>query len=194
MAEMEYFCCFNSYLKKTRNLSDSELGRLFRALMTYNATGEKAQLNGREETAFDFISEDIDTAKEKYAARCEQNKTNRAKQPITTVDERQPSSTTVDVRHQTKNKKQNNNPLTPLQGESDGVPKPKAFVPPTPEEVNAYCQERKNGIDGTEFVDFYQSKGWLIGKSKMKDWKAAVRTWEKSRKAQSQPEPERRWI
>ena len=106
MAEMEYFCCFNSYLKKTRNLSDSELGRLFRALMTYNATGEKAQLNGREETAFDFISEDIDAAKEKYAARCEQNKVNRTKQTSTTVNERQPSSTTVNERDQTKNKKQ----------------------------------------------------------------------------------------
>lgn len=106
MAEMEYFCCFNSYLKKTRNLSDSELGRLFRALMNYNATGEKAQLNGREETAFDFIVEDIDAAKEKYAARCEQNRANRTKQTSTTVDERERPLTNADENDQTKNKKQ----------------------------------------------------------------------------------------
>ena len=67
---LEYFCCFNSYRKKTRNLSDSELGRLFRALMVYNETGEKTQLNGREETAFDFITEDIDAAKERYSEKC----------------------------------------------------------------------------------------------------------------------------
>lgn len=86
------------------------------------------------------------------------------------------------------------NPLTPLQGESESAPKPKSFVPPTPEEVNAYCKERGNGIDGSEFVDFYQSKGWLVGKSKMKDWKAAVRTWEKSRKDEVPPKPERKWL
>lgn len=52
------------------------------------------------------------------------------------------------------------------------------FVPPSPEEVAAYCTERKNGIDPESFIAFYQSKGWMIGKNKMKDWKAAVRTWE----------------
>lgn len=73
---MEYFCCYNDYLTKTRNLSDSELGRLFRALMTYSATGEKTQLNGREGMAFDFISIDIDTAKERYNAKCVKLKSN----------------------------------------------------------------------------------------------------------------------
>lgn len=56
------------------------------------------------------------------------------------------------------------------------------FVPPTPEEVQAYCDERDNHINANEFVDFYSSKGWMIGKNKMKDWKAAVRTWESKRK------------
>ena len=52
------------------------------------------------------------------------------------------------------------------------------FVPPTLSEVKAYCQERNNGINPQHFIDFYASKGWMIGKNKMKDWKAAVRTWE----------------
>lgn len=54
------------------------------------------------------------------------------------------------------------------------------FTPPTPEEVQEYCNERQNGIKGQEFCDYYQSKGWMIGKNKMKDWKAAVRTWERN--------------
>ncbi len=53
------------------------------------------------------------------------------------------------------------------------------FVPPSVEEVRAYCQERQNRIDPERFVDFYVSKGWKIGNQSMKDWKAAVRTWEK---------------
>ena len=58
----------------------------------------------------------------------------------------------------------------------------KRFIPPTVDMVSEYCLERKNSVDPEEFVDFYTSKGWLIGKNKMKDWKAAVRTWERSSK------------
>ena len=63
----------------------------------------------------------------------------------------------------------------------------KRFTPPTVDEVAAYCGERNNRIDPQTFVDFYASKGWVVGKSKMKDWKASIRTWEK-RDGNSQPE------
>ena len=59
-------------------------------------------------------------------------------------------------------------------------PKPKRFVPPTPDDVKQYCRERNNAVDPERFVDFYASKGWMVGKTKMKDWKASVRTWEKT--------------
>lgn len=58
-------------------------------------------------------------------------------------------------------------------------PKRKVFTPPTVEEVKQYCQERNNNVDAETFVDFYECKGWMVGKNKMKDWKAAVRTWER---------------
>lgn len=58
-------------------------------------------------------------------------------------------------------------------------PQTHRFIPPTVEEVRAYCQERKNRVDPERFVAFYESKGWMVGKNKMKDWKAAVITWEK---------------
>ena len=70
----------------------------------------------------------------------------------------------------------------PIQSESntntEGVQR-KRFTPPSLEEVKAYCQERKNGVDPQAFIDFYTSKGWKIGKETMKDWQAAVRTWER---------------
>lgn len=56
---------------------------------------------------------------------------------------------------------------------------PKKFTPPTVDEVRTYCQERGNSVDPEAFCDFYTSKGWKVGKNPMKDWKAAVRTWEK---------------
>lgn len=54
------------------------------------------------------------------------------------------------------------------------------FILPTLEEVRSYCAERKNNVDAQRFVDYYTSNGWLVGKNKMKDWRAAVRTWERN--------------
>jgi hypothetical protein len=62
---------------------------------------------------------------------------------------------------------------------TDTPPGKSKFIPPTVEEVESYCLERKKQVDAQRFVDFYTSKGWMVGKNKMKDWKAAVRTWEK---------------
>ena len=58
------------------------------------------------------------------------------------------------------------------------------FIPPSVEEVADYCFERMNNVDPEQFVDFYSAKGWMLGKNKMKDWKAAVRTWERKDKEQ----------
>jgi len=81
-------------------------------------------------------------------------------------------------------------PRNPIQSESNPNPNPNpkgicankshGFTPPTLEEVAAYCRDRNNGVDPQKWYDFYSAKGWMIGKNKMKDWKAAVRTWEKS--------------
>jgi hypothetical protein len=56
----------------------------------------------------------------------------------------------------------------------------KRFTPPQVSEVQEYCTERGNKVDAERFVDFYSMKGWYVGSNKMKDWKAAVRTWEKN--------------
>ena len=58
------------------------------------------------------------------------------------------------------------------------------FTPPTKEEVSAYCKERNNHVNADQFVDFYTAKGWTVGKNPMKDWKAAVRTWEQREKGE----------
>jgi hypothetical protein len=61
------------------------------------------------------------------------------------------------------------------------------FVPPSVDEVRIYCQERGNGIDPEHFVDYYETRGWAVGKNSMKDWKAAVRTWEGREKTHKGP-------
>ena len=75
--------------------------------------------------------------------------------------------------------------------EKDANASKKKFAPPSLEEVEAYCKERGNTVDAAQFIDFYASKGWFVGKVTMKDWKAAIRTWEKNRiiPSSSKPQP-----
>ncbi len=59
------------------------------------------------------------------------------------------------------------------------------FIKPTIDEIKEYCIERNNGINAEAFYDFYEAKGWYVGKNKMKDWKACVRTWEKRKEKET---------
>lgn len=67
-----------------------------------------------------------------------------------------------------------------LNNKEENKLKEEKFKKPTLEEIKQYCEERKNYVHAEAFYDFYESKGWLVGKSKMKDWKACVRTWERN--------------
>lgn len=66
------------------------------------------------------------------------------------------------------------------KGTSGEVPSPKSsrFIPPTLAEVEAYCFTRNNSVNAQQFIDFYSSKNWYVGKNKMTDWRASVRLWE----------------
>lgn len=86
------------------------------------------------------------------------------------------------------NKEKEKSPCTPLKeketkGEKElslqRVRVRGSFVPPAVEEVAAYCRERRNTVDPKAFVAFYESNGWKVGRNAMKDWHAAVRTWER---------------
>jgi len=63
----------------------------------------------------------------------------------------------------------------------------KKFTKPTLQEITTYCKERRNQVDPQQFLDHYESNGWRVGRNAMKDWRAAVRTWEKNDFASSMP-------
>ena len=86
----------------------------------------------------------------------------------------QPVNTNKNVKNE-KNVRNNNN--------NNNIAR---FVPPDVEMVRAYCEERNNSIDPQAFIDHYTANGWMRGKTKIKDWKACVRTWERNR--QTRPE------
>ena len=71
-----------------------------------------------------------------------------------------------------------------IEKDNNRAAKPPRFIPPNIQDVRDYCKERGNNVDPENFWDFYQAKNWMVGKNKMKDWKAAVRTWERNRKGE----------
>lgn len=84
---------------------------------------------------------------------------------------------TVSIQNHNKNKNNNKNKEEEEKSIIDSISK---FKKPTIEEIKKYCLERKNNIDSEKFYNYYESIGWLVGKSKMKNWQAAIRTWEQN--------------
>jgi hypothetical protein len=66
-------------------------------------------------------------------------------------------------------------------------PQQNNFLKPSIEEIEAYCMERKNAVDPIQFFDYYEANGWKVGRNSMKDWKAAVRTWERNENGGKKP-------
>lgn len=121
-----------------------------------------------------------DTCQNNKPEADQQNDQQNDQQPTSTRPAPDQHPTTIQEYKNIRTEEDNNTPHTP-QGGGSARSRSARFVPPSPDEVQRYCDERHNGIVGSEFCDFYASKGWMIGKTRMKDWKAAIRTWERKR-------------
>lgn len=119
---------------------------------------------------------------DKYNINIDFTNTQPNTQPNQQLTQFQHSANTVPTLLKEDNKDNNNNKETKEEELTYVSKKKRTFVPPTVEEVTEYIKEKKLHFDADKFVDFYESKGWYIGKNKMKDWKAACRTWEGKRK------------
>jgi DNA-binding transcriptional MerR regulator len=89
--------------------------------------------------------------------------------------ENEPTNTQLTNEQQTTNKQ-----LTTNKNDKNE----KKFIIPTFNDVLEYCMQNNLDVDGVKFINFYESKGWMVGKNKMKDWKAAIRTWVKPKQEQ----------
>lgn len=184
---------YHAYSEHFELLTDEELGRLLRAVMIYDERGVVTELEGMAKMAFSFIKKDLDISREKYEAKCEKNRENgekggRGKRKETETEKSEcknekpeKSERFFEKPQKADNENENDNDNDNDNGNGNGNKKTRArFVPPSVEEVRTYCRERKNNVDPQRFIDHYTSNGWKVGKNPMKDWKAAVRTWEQN--------------
>ena len=190
----------SSFPKAVEALGDAELGRLFRGMMEYAFSGTSPQLPGAERILWPTVKADIDEQLSSFSSRSEANKVNVSKRiERHRIDTNRNESIRIDDSREEEKREEKGeeksspshspvkeNPLKEESKEEENINNKKArFVPPTVEEVRAYCQKRRSTVDPETFVDFYTSKGWKVGQNPMKDWQAAVRTWERSRRGSS---------
>lgn len=161
-------------------------GIVFTNMMRY-FDADNSQLmpmDALEAMAFNVVKINVDDSFSEYADRQRVNQANGLKGGRPAKTEEDPNNpvgnkiteiTRVQKREERRKKEEDRS------GTGADRPPRARFSPPSFEEVLAYCRERANGIDAHRFLDYYTANGWVQGRGKpIKDWKAAVRTWERN--------------
>lgn len=196
------FVFYTDYINQIELLNMQQRGLLFTAVMYYAAGCEPPELDGITSMAFSFIRNQLDKDIEKYNRTVEARreagkkggrppvKPNEANAFSENQEEAKKANAFLEKqKKQTKVKKPDNDNVNDndnvLKENTLAGVKEKRFAPPTLENVIGYCREMGYSMDAQRFIDFYASKGWMVGKNKMKDWKAAVRNWARQDKEQA---------
>ena len=176
----ESFTFFRSFADGLNDIEDdATYRRMCNAIINYALYDQEPDLHGLEMTAFRTWRSNIDASNRRRDGGRSLQVDDRSVQVdcrSVQVSDRslQVSGRSVQVADTNKNKN-----INIKEKDKEKVVR---FKPPTPQEVQQYAFEHGYSIDADRFVDFYESKGWMVGKSKMKDWKAAVRNWARSQR------------
>lgn len=174
------------YLEEMEALNDAEFGRLTRALLVYSMTGEQIALCGNERFYAKRVMAQEDRFKASYedvsVVRREAGKAGAAArwQNGKRIFANGKNSKAMPANGKNGNTETNTETKTNTLPSDDGKSDTRAarFTPPSIDEVEAYVQGQGYHVNAERFVSFYAQKGWMVGKNHMKDWRAAVRSWE----------------
>lgn len=182
--------CHNYQHEADYNLLAYDLrtdAKIIKSILEDYGLFEFTDINGQKFFYSERLSESMQTREEILAKRSEAGKKGRAKQleQHAKTQEIADGGQTLgnyqananDCPSNKRKEKERKENTSSLRSEESIGAKRTAFVPPSLQQVQAYISEKGYAIDAEHFIDFYTSKGWMVGKNKMKDWKAAVRTW-----------------
>lgn len=186
--ENEYVKLLLKYEEYFKTFSDAEVGRLARAMISYKSSGAEPKFSGNERFLWPVLKQDIDfsVAKQQELSQTRADCGRLGGRPLkaNAFPENQNNQKVFDESKKSyKNKSQDKSQSKSKEKDIDFSPSGEKtrtrFTPPTVEEVEAYIRERQSNIDAQHFVDYYAARGWVYKTGqKMKDWRAAVRTWE----------------
>ena len=191
----DQFTFYRSYYEALKSLPKKDRTDTVMAILAYALDEELPKLSGVPLSVFTLIRPTLDSGRIKAENRKNKTKTNQEQNKNKPTSNQHQTGKEGEkekegeVEREGESERENDSYISPPTPSPEGEPK-KRFVPPSVDEVRAYCQERGNGIDPQGFVDFYAARGWVVGKTHMKDWRAAVRTWESrdsSRKSRGKP-------
>lgn len=181
---------YRSFYEAVKDLPAEEFKKSVCAIMDYGLDGMEPTTNGIEKTIYLLTKPQIDANNKRYENGCKGGKLRQKKKKEDIIkepnrDQALTENEAKDNQNVCKGKAEYVTTQTDKETdiEDNNCKKSKKFHPPTVEEVKKYCDERKNGIDPDQFVDFYSASGWTRnGGVKIKDWRACVRTWENRKK------------
>lgn len=183
--EKTSFLMYTDWGDMIEELDDKSRGQLLLAIMRYQSGGDLPEMDIGAKVAFAQIRSQFRKDEEKYN-KTVANRSAAGKQggrpKANALQEKQKKQMLFEEskEKQSEAKKADNDNVNDnvlKENTLKGI-KEKRFAPPTPENVSGYCREMGyENVDAERFVDFYASKDWMVGKNKMKDWKAAVRNW-----------------
>lgn len=206
--ERKQFTWYRSYYDALKELPAEEFRDIVLAVCAYALDGEEPELSGVARAIFTLIRPTLEVGRSKAENR------SRAEQTVLSAEQtgNRPEQTknkpeqTQNKRKQTENKPEQTRKEKEKEKEREKESEndsycsppppsaPKRFVPPTLAEVQSYVAERQSPVDPQGFIDFYASKGWMVGKTPMKDWKAACRnaeTWERWSRTEASAPPKK---
>lgn len=176
------FIFYRSFKESMSDLSDKDKLIMYEAISDYSLDLKEPKLTGFPKALFSLIRPILDANIQRWKngrkGGAPIGNLNAKKRPRNNqkTTEKQPNKD-KDVN---KDKEYNiKNVNIEDKSSNNGADKSTRFVPPTLSEVQDYIQKNNYSVDALTFIDFYTSKGWMVGSNKMKDWKAAVRTWQR---------------
>lgn len=178
------FVFLPSYYEAIKGLDGASRLAIMDAILGYVFEETEPELSPLLKCCFTLLRPNIDASMKKYRANVENGKKG-GRPPKNKPDESLVETQPKPIDNPTETQlKPGENQEKEKEKEKDiwGTGKPsnaKKFIPPSLEEVRAYCQERGNNVDPQRFLDHYTASGWMRGKTPIKEWKACVRTWEK---------------
>lgn len=190
--ERQQFTFYRSYYEARNMLPDKARLAYDDAVMAYALDGIEPDLKGAAATAFILTKPTLDTGRRKAKSGKRGGETSKATDKQTESKQEAKAKQSAREKEVEREKEGEGEGEIEIEIENECSPpispsrgRQSRFIPPTVDEVRAYCAARGNSIDPEAFVSFYASKGWMIGKNKMKDWKQAVITWETKRKGEN---------
>lgn len=180
------FVFYRSFYDALREFKTSDRSKIYDAIFRYIFDGIEPELSGTSKAAWILIRPQLDA---NIRRRENGSKGGRPTKKETNGYEKVKPMVIENATETETETKPNVNVNVNANVNANVKVKKTAFKKPTVDEVSAYCRERRNSVNAERFVDFYESKGWRIGSQPMKDWKAAVRTWEQRDKEKDKDKP-----